>query len=215
MSSTGMWVVGALADRDIHDLRTRHAAVLTEMTAPLAGADAQTAAWWTSHGDRTRFFDQTTDPSWSRPTAAAYRLAELVHDAMPDHDGADALWNDCTHLLDGDSDEAAFIAAARKASPAAALIYGLGPADSGLLPGRFGNFLLANGEVMDILPTMEPALHPTRHRRSQVLERIATWTSNLGDDPDFEAQELVDRPLRCLHSAASNGLGLIALTHWY
>lgn len=209
-----MWVVGAFADLQIHDLRARHAAAIAEMTAPLAGHDAALAAWWASEGDRTRLFHQSAAPAHPRPTAAAYLLAELIHSVVSDSDDAGVLCHDYLALLAGDFDIAGFVAAARKCSPAAALVYGLGPTASGLMPGRFGNFMLTSREVLDVLPAMESVLDLAGHRREAVRKRIVMWMSGVGDDPDFNASQLISGPLRCIRHAASNGLGLAGLAQW-
>lgn len=107
-----------------------------------------------------------------------------------------------------------FVAAARKASPAAALCYGLGAEGTAMLPGWFGDFLLAADDVITALPQAEEALRLSGTRREEVLSRIASWMTVMGDAPGFDAEELVDAPLRVLRHAAETGSGAAAFSRW-
>jgi hypothetical protein len=108
-----------------------------------------------------------------------------------------------------------FVAAARKASPAAALCYGLGAEGTAMLPGWFGDFLLSADDVITALPRAEEALRLSSTRRSEALSRITAWMTAMGDAPGFDAAELIDAPLRVLRFAAETRSGAAAFSRWY
>lgn len=79
----------------------------------------------------------------------------------------------------------------------------------------FANLLLSHAEVTAGLPRAEQALQPARARRAQTLQRIGTWMKEMGDEPNFEAERLLDGPLRVLRHAVAKGYGAAAFTGWY
>lgn len=107
------------------------------------------------------------------------------------------------------------VATARKASSAAALCYGLGAERTAMLPGWFGDFLLSADDVITALPRAEEALRLSSMRRGEVLSRITSWMTAMGDAPDFNAAELVDAPLQVLRFAAETGSGAAAFSRWH
>ncbi|MFE4959855.1 hypothetical protein ACFRCW_39210 [Streptomyces sp. NPDC056653] len=108
-----------------------------------------------------------------------------------------------------------FVAVAHKASPAAALCYGLGAEGTAMLPGWFGDFLLSADDVITALPRAEEALSLSSTRRSEVFSRITSWIAAMGDAPGFDAAELIDAPLRALRFAAETGSGAAAFSRWH
>jgi hypothetical protein len=173
-------------------------------------------AWWSGGGDREPFFEVAPDGSGvARPTAAAVRFAELVHTAHDVGDAAQALQDAAMDLMPRAEDAGVFVAAARKASPVAALFHGLGAQDSALLPGWFGDFLPTGDEVAAVLPRAARALGVSGTRRDEILSRVSAWTRAMGDAPVFDAAELLDGPLRVLRHAADRGLAATAFSRWY
>ncbi|WP_217621789.1 hypothetical protein, partial [Streptomyces lunaelactis] len=120
-----------------------------------------------------------------------------------------------TDLLRGTEGSAAFVASARKGDPATALWYGLGAEAAARLPGWFGDFLLTAAEVRAVLPHAESVLAVTGPGRTEVLARIDAWMSAMSDVPDFDANTLLDGPLRVLRYAAANGTGAVGVTRSY
>lgn len=210
MSATGMWLIGAIPDLEASDLLTRFSGTLREPGPMQPAAFAEALAWWTAAGDEEPFFEKAPG---RRATDAADRLASLVEGANPRTEASEAAWDACTDLM-ADHD-GVLVVAARKASPVAALCYALGPERTSLLPGRFGNFLLSNSEVTASLAHIEQALQLTGAQRAQTLQRIDTWMTEMGDEPDFKTEELLDGPLRVLRHAAATSCGAAAFTRWY
>ncbi|MBL3670952.1 hypothetical protein JL475_34400 [Streptomyces sp. M2CJ-2] len=107
------------------------------------------------------------------------------------------------------------MATARKADPFSALAYALGPEATLRLPGRFGDFLLDAEQVRDQLPAVEETLALTGTPRRDAIKRIHAWMTGLGDDPDHNADELLDGPLGVLRHAARTGHGAVGQVRWY
>ncbi|MEU1616193.1 hypothetical protein ABZ479_02700 [Streptomyces sp. NPDC005722] len=205
MSVTGVWVVGAVPDDVVraHARTSRPAARDEELPPELARA----LAWWAEGADKT--CPVKDDP-------AALRFAELVDSASAAEDDEPTLTlqEELMHLMPQIEGEGPFAAAACSAGPVAALVYALGPAASAQLPGRFGEFLLTHDELAAALPGAERALDLSGARREHVLARAADWMGALGD-PEFDAAELLDTPLRVLRHAARSGHGAAAFSRWY
>ncbi|MDX2643128.1 hypothetical protein PV341_05990 [Streptomyces sp. PA03-1a] len=216
MSVMGVWVVGAVPDDEARAL-SRHAARRGTGDEDLPPVHAQALAWWSGGGDAERFFDGTADGSGgASPTPAALRFAELVHcNTAPDDEPALTLQDELMELMPTTGGDGPFAAVARKASPVAALLHGLGAEASALLPGRFGEFLLSHDEVVAALPRVVRALDVSGARRDEVLSRVAGWMRGMGDAPEFDGAELLDAPVRVLRHAARSGLGAAAFSRWY
>ena len=146
---------------------------------------------------------------------AAKRFADFVHTANLPSAATEAMQDAGMSFMPETEGDGLFVATARKTSPAAALCYGLGAEGSAMLPGWFGDFLLSVDEVLTALPRAEEALRLTGTRRSAVLARITDWMGAMGDDPGFDAAELVDAPLRVLRFAAETRCGAAAFSRWY
>ncbi len=213
MSVMGVWIVGAVPDAQVRDLAGRFSGALDGHGLPHSAADAVTLAWWRDGGDKEPFFEDVSGRQVFRPTDAAERFAELFLGS--DSDEADELWEVCLGLVNDDEPDGLFVASTRKASPVAALFYGLGALRSGLLPGAFGAFLLTHREVEEALPRVERVLRLTPEQRARVLQRIGAWMDGMGDKPDFDAAGLVEGPLRVLRHAADSGRGVAAFSRWY
>ncbi|ASU85033.1 hypothetical protein CDO52_21545 [Nocardiopsis gilva YIM 90087] len=206
MSSMGMWIVGALPAEDA----TRLAEEMEG--APLPPGYADELNWWRTSGSEEPFFTSSqSDPSTSVPTPAAHRFAELVAAArLPDHTRDTAV-----DALGAAAEEERFTVTAREMDPAAALCHGLGPSGTAQLPGRFGEFALRPEAVGDALELAEEVLGATGDQRARVLEKVTEWASGMGDEPDLDAAELLDAPLRILHRAAALGVGAAGVTVEY
>jgi hypothetical protein len=203
VGSTGLWVVGVVP--------AEAAEALPDDRDP-----ARAPARWSGSGGREAFFElsgRTSAPLVA--TAAARRFASLVDDAQvateARQDAQDALMS----VMPAREGAGLLVASARKASPVAALFYGLGPAESAKLPGRFGEFVLSADAVRAALPRAEEALRLTGTRRGAVLSRATDWMTAMGDAPDFDTAGLVDGPLRVLRLACGTGCGAAAFSRWY
>ncbi|MFE4638354.1 hypothetical protein ACFRJ1_33975 [Streptomyces sp. NPDC056773] len=208
MSSTTMWVVGAVPDEEARAIPGRYLHLIQpdEWSRPPAYS-RESLAWWTDGGDREPFFRGL------EPTPAAHRFAELMDGVNASASEAVTAARDASvSAMPAAEGPGLFLAAARKADPVAALYYGLGSEGSAMLPGWYGDFLLSAAEVAAALPRAEEALCLAGSRRSEVLARITLWTTAMGDDPGFDAAGLLDGPLRTLRFAASTGSGAAALT---
>lgn len=215
MSVMGVWAVAAVDDAELSAL----SAALADLLAEYRGTEAfaryvELMAWWEHGGDAEDFFESVPGRSWLRPTAAAERFATLIDFANPGSQTYGDLAERFVELMPHGG-EGTFAATARKASPAAALHYGLGAARSALLPGRFGEFVLTHAEVADALADVEQALALTGQCRSQVLERSRRWLAEFGDAPEADVEELLDGPLRVLRLAATTGQGTVGVVAWY
>ncbi|MCP2341965.1 hypothetical protein [Actinomadura rupiterrae] len=143
------------------------------------------------------------------PDEAARHLASQINESDAIEDIEDA----ATYLMAEHGTP--FVAAARKADPAAALYNALGAAAASALPGTMGNFLLSADEVADALPKAEAALDLSAARRSEIIADTASWMTTMGDEPDFDAAALLEAPLRVLRDAAEARSGAAAFTRWY
>jgi hypothetical protein len=215
VSVTGVWAIATIDDAEVPVLKAGLEAAMAEYVGTEAFARyVELMAWWGAGGDSEEFFEPVPGRSWLQPTAAAERFASLVDIANPGSDAYDDLAGRCMRLMP-DGGEGTFAATARKASPAAALHYGLGAAGSALLPGRFGEFLLSHAEVLGAVAGFERALALTGRNRSQVIERARRWLAEFGDVPDADVDELLDGPLRVVRLAAKSGQGVVGVVAWY
>ncbi len=201
MSVTGYWLVTALADDAIRALGPHF---MDDLSEP----DAAEMAWWRGSGGD--FAVQERHEHWPVRTAEAERFGDLVLCAC-----GDELWEAWTEVAGSVTDEHTYVASARKGDPTAALCYGLGPAATDLLPGRFGDFLLVSEEVERAAARVEQALAICGARREYVVERIGVWMAGMADVDAFDAGDLLDGPLRLFRRAAAEGLGLVSLTMWF
>ncbi|MER5765232.1 hypothetical protein [Streptomyces sp. NPDC002082] len=211
MSTTAVWVVGAVPDEEARAIPGRYLHLMQpdEWSRPPAYS-RETEAWWTQGGDREPFFEGL------EPTPAAHRFAQFMNDVGTTASEMLAATQDASmSAMPAAEGESLFVAAARKANPVAALHYGLGAEASAVFPGWYGDFLLSAPEVASALPRAEEALDLTGARRTEVLARITTWMTALGDEPRFDAASLLDGPLRTLRFAARTGHGAAALTRWH
>jgi hypothetical protein len=215
MSVTGVWLVGAVPDREASALAPRFSDASGASGPARSAALAADLDWWTAVGEREPFFEEVPGASSPRATDAAYRFASLVDAATPATEPTETVWDACVDLMTDQGEDGMLVAVARKASPVAALYYALGPEGTSSLPGRFGHFLLSHGEVEARLADVEHALRPTGDRRARALRRIGTWMECMGDAPGFDAEELLDGPPRVLRRAAASGHGVAAFTRWY
>ncbi|WP_225099936.1 hypothetical protein [Streptomyces sp. CoH27] len=216
MSSLGMWVVGAVPDRAAVSLPDEFVHLVAEGDFRRPEGFAETLAWWSEGCAGEPFFARDgSDPAVLLPTAAGRRFADFVHGAHPETAATEAIRDASLELMPAEGSAGVFCAVARKASPVAALYYGLGAEAAGLLPGWFGDFLLPADDVRAALPDAERALRIDGERRAVVLGRIGDWMTGMGDAPGFAAEELLDGPLEVLRHAVEAGLGVAAFSRWY
>jgi hypothetical protein len=215
MSVTGMWIIGAIPDREARRLLTDFSDTFGDPGPIAPTAYAEALAWWNDGGDQEPFFGITVPGRpWERDTDAADRLNNLV-EGLPEAESAEEAWDECLALMTDKVEHGVYVASARKAAPIAALSYALGAARMSLLPGRFGNFLLSHDAVVANLARIEQAMHLTEAEQEQAVQRIHTWMDEMGDAPNFNAEDLLDGPLRVLRSAASADTGAAAFSRWY
>ncbi|WP_406480111.1 hypothetical protein [Streptomyces sp. NBC_01615] len=172
-------------------------------------------AWWRGEAQGSLFSASTASPgSWSADQEA-FRLSAFFDACRDDSDHVEALRDAVMDQFPPGVEEGLFAAVARKASPFSALAYALGPDAVLRLPGWFGDFLLDAGQVRVQLPEAEETLALTGVQRCSSVERIHAWMTGVGDDPDHDADELLDGPLRVLRHAARTGLGAAGHVRWY
>ena len=213
MGVSGMWVIGGMDEKHVTELAPRfHSVVATHAARP----DRQAAwrAWCDGQALVPGLFPDTR-PGYANmvaPHTAVAAFHALAGDMPWDDPGAEDL-----DVLRGDIYDdgvKGFCVVVRKGSPVAALFHGIGPARAQLLPGWFGNFLLAPDEVMALRSQVEGALAIPVGERSVVLERVRDWLNGMGDSGDEDAEDLLDGPLRCFREAAGGGLGLCGSQTW-
>lgn len=211
MSVTGVWVVGAVCDEKIRGLLSTagQESSLTPETVPGG------LAWWRGKAQESLFSASTTSPGRWSADDDAYRLSAFIDSCYDDSEHAESLRDAIMDQFPPGSEEGLFAAVARKASPFSALAYALGPDAVMRLPGWFGDFLLNAEQVRTQLPAAEETLALTGARRRDVVERIHAWMTGLGDDPDHDADELLDGPLRVLRHAISTARGAAGHVRWY
>ncbi|MFF4362103.1 hypothetical protein [Streptomyces sp. NPDC001604] len=206
LSVMGVWVIGTLPDQKTKEL-PRAAVQVPNVADELT--------WWRSKAPESLFSaSRTSHGSWVAHDDA-FRLSALFDNCYDDSDAAEALGDAVMDRFPPKGDEGLFAAVARKASPFSALAYALGPDAVLRLPGWFGGFLLHAEEVRTQLPAAEKALALTGAQRRAAVERIHRWMTGLGDDPDHDAEELLEGPLRVLRHAARTGQGAAGLVRWY
>lgn len=161
------------------------------------------------------FSTSTRSPGDRSADEDALRLSAFFDACRDDSDHAEKLRDTVMEQFPPDVEEGLFAATARRADPFSALAYALGPDATLRLPGWFGDFLLDAGQVRAQLPAAEETLALTGTPRRDAIERIHAWMTGLGDDPDHDADELLDGPLRVLRHAARTGQGAAGQVRWY
>lgn len=213
MSVTGVWIVGVLPDQEVRNLLS--ASVQNRAPAPADCDVPGELAWWRSKAQASMFTPSTSSHGDWSADEDALRLSAFFDGCHDDSDHAEELRDTVMDRFPPDVGESLFVATARKAEPFSALAYALGPDATLRLPGRFGNFLLNAEQVRAQLPAVEETLVLSGTPRRDAIERIHAWMTGLGDDPDHNADELLDGPLRILRHAASTGHGAAGQVRWY
>ncbi|MEU9400173.1 hypothetical protein [Streptomyces sp. NPDC048242] len=211
----GAWVIGTLPDRRIGELL--RAAVRASPPTPMPSYVHVPGEldWWRSTAPESLFSASESSPGSWAAGADACRLSAFFDGCQDHSDAVEALGDAVMDAFPPEGAEGLFAAVARKAGPFSALAYALGPDAVLGLPGWFGDFLLPAEEVRARLPEAEEALDLTGARRREAVERIHRWMTALGDDPDHDAEALLDGPLRVLRHAARTGQGAAGLVRWY
>ncbi len=96
---------------------------------------------------------------------------------------------------------------ARKAYPAAAMAFALGPRRYAELPGWFGDLILTPAEVAQSLPAIERAYDWTARSRRQAALLLTAALRDEGDPDDIDA--LLDGVPPVWRAAADAGRGLL------
>ncbi|MEV0178052.1 hypothetical protein AB0I54_01920 [Streptomyces sp. NPDC050625] len=213
LSATGVWIVGAVPEQEVRSLRS--APVQNSAPARVHCDVPGELAWWRSKAQASMFPPSTSSPGDWRADEDALRLSAFFDACRDDSDHAQELRDTVMDQFPLDAEEGLFVATARKADPFSALAYALGPDATLRLPGRFGDFLLDAEQVRDQLPAVSETLVLTGIPRRDAIERIHAWMTGLGDDPDHNADELLDGPLRVLRHAARTGHGAAGQVRWY
>ncbi|RPE41170.1 hypothetical protein EDD90_4250 [Streptomyces sp. Ag109_O5-1] len=213
LSVTGVWIVGAVPEQEVRNLLS--ASVQNSAQAPVHFDVPGELAWWRSKAQASMFTPSRSSPGDWSADEDALRLSAFFDACHDDSDHAEELRDTVMDKFPPDVEEGLFVATARKADPFSALAYALGPDATLRLPGWFGDFLLDAEQVRAQLPAVEEALVLTRTPRRDAIERIHAWMTGLGDDPDHNADELLDGPLRVLRHAVSSGHGAAGQVRWY
>ncbi len=100
---------------------------------------------------------------------------------------------------------------ARRLSPVAVLLLGLGWERARLLPGVAGLYLLGADEARETLAGVETAFDLSIEEREDVLSRMALWRE-AGDEPDLELDRLLVAGPRLHRRAVARGLGILSCT---
>jgi len=215
LSVTGVWVIGAVPDEKVRDL-LRDAVQNASPTRVSVRHDVSgELAWWQGRAREPMFRVSTTSPGTWDADEDAFRLSAFFDACRDESEDAEALRDAVMDLFPPHAEEGLFAAVARKAGPFSALAYALGPDAVLRLPGWFGDFLLDAEQVRVQLPAAEEALGLEGARRGDAVERIHAWMTGLGDDPDHDADQLLDGPLRVLRHAARTGQGAAGHVRWY
>ncbi|WP_328914396.1 MULTISPECIES: hypothetical protein [unclassified Streptomyces] len=212
MSATGVWIVGTVPDEAVAGIRREFPRL--PFVGCLSPRFPEDLTWWREKSSGEQFFD-LSDPRRPVPTASALRFSAFVENSRITVDAVERMKDAVMDLFSQEGGEGLFCATARKASPAVALAYALGPTETLQLPGWFGDFLLSSEQVLTALPKAENALDLTRDQRAAVVSRAREWMTFMGDDPDHDAEQLIDGPLKVLRSAARTGNAVAGQTRWY
>ncbi|GAA5015616.1 hypothetical protein GCM10025734_64550 [Kitasatospora paranensis] len=209
----GAWVIGAVPDEGIRELLRTAVRTAPPTPPPVRTGVSEGLARWRRSAQEPLFSARPGVPGqWTADEA--FRLSAFLDGCHDDSGPVEALRDAVVDHFPPDG-EGLFAVSARKASPFSALAYAIGPDAVLQLPGWFGDFLLDSGEVRDRLPAAEEALGLTGSRRREAVERIRAWMTGLGDDPDHDADKLLDGPLRVLRHAARTGRGAAGQVRWY
>lgn len=213
VSGIRVWVVGTLSGPEAETLSERFRRLVADEEANRPPEHTDSLAWWERGCDGEPFFRAGEGGSGSLvPTEAGLRFAELVQAESQGIAAAQELWDEVMDPVSGNGPAERFSTVGHRASPVAALFYGLGAEAASLLPGRFGHFLLPAHEVPTALAKAERALALTGPGRAEVLRRIDAWMTGTENDAQFAATDLLEAPLRVLRSAAANRRGATAFT---
>lgn len=213
LSVTGVWIVGAVPDQEVRNVLS--ASVQNSSLAPVHCDELGELAWWRSKAQASMFTPSTTSPGDWSADEDALRLSAFFDACRDDSDHAEKLRDTVMDRFPSDIGEGLFVATARKADPFSALAYALGPDATLRLPGRFGDFLLDAEQVRGQLPAVEETLVLTGTPRRDAIEQIHAWMTGLGDNPDHNADELLDGPLHVRRHAARTGHGAAGQVRWY
>ncbi|WP_406352078.1 hypothetical protein OHB56_06160 [Streptomyces sp. NBC_01635] len=213
LSVTGVWIVGAVPEQEVRSVLS--ASVQNSAPAPVHCDVPGELAWWRSKAQASMFTPSTSSPGDWSADEDALRLSAFFDACRDDSDHAQELRDTVMDQFPPAAEEGLFVTTARKADPFSALAYALGPEATLRLPGRFGDFLLDAEQVRDQLPAVEETLVLTGTPRRDAIERIHAWMTGLGDDPDHNADELLDGPLGVLRHAARTGHGAAGQVRWY
>ncbi len=212
MSATGSWIVGAVQDSEVARIRKdfpRLPAVGCLMPNFRSELD-----WWKEESGTEEFFDHSGQHE-PEPTASALRFRDFIDNSRIDSDVVEEMKDAVMELFPKTEGKDLFCASARKGDPMAALAYALGPNATLRLPGWFGDFLLSSEQVLAALPNVENALTLSPDQRAVAVSRVRAWMIAMGDDPDHDADQLIDGPLRVLRSAARTGRAVAGQTRWH
>ncbi len=212
MSVTGFWIVGAVQDSEVARIR-KDFPRLPAVGCLMPNFPAE-LGWWKEESGSEGFFNQAGQHG-PEPTASALRFRDFIDNSRIDSDLVEEMKERVMELFPQCEGKDLFCASARKGDPMAALSYALGPTATLQLPGWFGDFLLSSEQVLAVLPNVESALTLSPDQRVVAVSRVRDWMTAMGDDPDHDADELLDGPLRVLRSAARTGRAVAGQTRWY
>ncbi|MDA2811053.1 hypothetical protein O4J56_10435 [Nocardiopsis sp. RSe5-2] len=149
---------------------------------------------------------------WAVGAVPWVRVAEYAGDGSPASgapvDRAEALLD----LMGSDTAATApFVATARKADPAAAMV----PALADILPGFGGDFVVSPAEVPGIVAALRAVASPGSEERERLCAEAGAWMRAHGDEPDFRPEEVVDGLIAVMEAAAGCGQAVAGVSLRY
>ncbi|MFE3879481.1 hypothetical protein ACFXPX_34405 [Kitasatospora sp. NPDC059146] len=187
MSFLGMWCLVPVRP----DTVARYAPELAPVIEAEAALQASTdlLRWWRAGGSNPealdRFIDLTAPSALDERICTVYEAWEQGYDKSLPH----------------------VVASARKAYPASAMAFALGPQRFAHLPGWFGDLLLTPEQVVQTLPAVERAYDWTPQSRHQAELLLTAALHDEGGRDDITA--LLDGVPPVWRAAANAGHGLL------
>lgn len=187
MSNPSLWLLAPVTSAQVAEI----AAPFERWTASVSTSAevVEGLRVWSTEGDP--MVSQVQDVFWR--TMVDWPLAlDLASQVDPEGDGVQIL-------------------IARKLSPVAVLLSGLGWERAGRLPGVAGSWLLDPGEVRAAAEEFGRVFALSPGERSTVLDAMSQAAA-LGDQPDLDLDRLLDAVPFAVEAAVRDGVGLVSCT---
>ncbi|MDA2808558.1 hypothetical protein [Nocardiopsis suaedae] len=148
------------------------------------------------------------------PWAEAEGIAEAFSQAAA-AGGDDALSHRVLDLMAPVAGAEPFVATARKADPAAALLHALGADGPNVLPGVGGNFILSPDEVGGAVTALAAVAEGDDEEVRRVRAEAAAWMDEAGDEPGFRPGDLLTGPLAAMRTALGRKSAVAGVSQRY